>query len=69
MSTIEMIFLILMIINFVCNILSFMMLLTLSTEICKIGVHVDFIDIRLKDYRKELFLRKYDQAENEGDQL
>ena len=62
MSTIEMIFLILMLMIFACNILSFMMLLTLSTEIDRIDIHVDFI-------RNDLIRHDLSEILDEGDQL
>lgn len=62
MSAIEMIFLILMITMFACNILSFMMLLTLSREIDKIDIHVDFI-------RNDLIRHDLSEIIEEGDQL
>jgi hypothetical protein len=53
MSTIEMIFLILMIMLFACEILSFMVLITLSTEIDKITLHMDFIKHDLQELREK----------------
>ena len=47
---------------FACNILSFMMLLTLSTEIDRIDIHVDFI-------RNDLIRHDLSEILDEGDQL